>query len=517
MQRLIRFAAIGLIGTATLSVHAAAPNHPNVLWICADDHAPYVIGAYGNAKVHTPNLDRLAASGMRFDRAYCNSPVCTASRQSFITGRYPRTLGVTQLKTALSEHETTLADVLKQAGYETAAIGKMHFNSPLKHGFDLRLDLEDHRRALAAHPAVALPHGVPVLPVWRPFKDPARIWLNSFVRPYGARDADMDGSYFAKQAAAFLKQTHEKPFFLVVSFYEPHSPFRFPIEDRKRHDPVSFRVPEVGPEDEPQIPAVFRDLTSTEKQGITAAYYTSVEFLDRNVGRVLDALDQSEQSGKTLVIYTGDHGYFLGQHGRFEKHSSYEEAIRAPLLIREPGVSRAGTSSKALVELIDIVPTVLESCRVPVPARVQGRSLVPLLNGTVAKHRAVVYVEYAPNEEATVRDDRWKLIYKRGKRRRTDGYDPGWSLSGRSIQLFDLDTDPSEMHNLAAAPENTDRVQHMLELLADHLKSTAREPERIPKTDNLFELLDFCVQSRDVDRPASRSNEPRVDRRRVRQ
>src|ERR1700689_1193484 len=120
---------------------AAAPRRLNVLWICADDHAAYVIGAYGNRRVHTPNLDRLAASGMRFDRAFCNSPMCTASRDSFITGRYPRTIGVTQVDTALPTRESTLADVLKEAGYATAAIGKMHFNSAWTYGFDVRSDL----------------------------------------------------------------------------------------------------------------------------------------------------------------------------------------------------------------------------------------------------------------------------------------------------------------------------------------------------------------------------------------
>src|SRR5258706_7604787 len=112
----------------------------NVLWICGDDHAPYVLGGYDNQQVRTPNLDQFAGQGIRFDRAYCNSPVCTASRQSFITGRYPRTVGVTQLKTPLSEQETTLAEMLQAAGYDTAAIGKMHFNSALKHGFEFRID-----------------------------------------------------------------------------------------------------------------------------------------------------------------------------------------------------------------------------------------------------------------------------------------------------------------------------------------------------------------------------------------
>src|SRR5688500_15031763 len=134
---------VALTSFLAIRVEAQA-SRANVLWICADDHAPYVMGAYGNRVVRTPNLDRLAARGIRFDRAYCNSPVCTASRQSFLTGRYPRTIGVTQLRTPLPRSEVTLADMLKGEGYATAAIGKMHFNSDLKHGFDVRIDHPEH-------------------------------------------------------------------------------------------------------------------------------------------------------------------------------------------------------------------------------------------------------------------------------------------------------------------------------------------------------------------------------------
>src|SRR5262249_33251794 len=133
MRRLCGIAVVCL-ALAPAAGWTDEPRRPNVRGIVADGHAPYVCGAYGNKAVRTPNLDRLAADGMRFDRAYCNSPVCTASRQSFLTGRYPRTIGVTQLQTPLPENETTLAELLKAAGYETAAIGKMHFNSNLKHG-----------------------------------------------------------------------------------------------------------------------------------------------------------------------------------------------------------------------------------------------------------------------------------------------------------------------------------------------------------------------------------------------
>ncbi len=325
---------------------AEAPRRPNVLWICADDHAPYVCGAYGNKIVRTPNLDRLASEGVRFDRAYCNSPVCTASRQSFLTGRYPRTLGVTLLQTPLPQGEQTLATLLRAAGYDTAAIGKMHFNSNLTHGFDLRIDLPQHDAlpARASAQTTAAGHGdsaaVASLPRSGPHLAQQRLPAD------GWRDDDMAGTFFARQTAHYLQEGRDKPFFLVASFYEPHSPFRFPIEYRGKYRPEQFAVPKIGPEDDAQIPAIFRNLTDREKQGIIAAYYTSTEFMDKNAGLVLDALKRSGRAADTVVIYTGDHGYMLGQHGRFEKHCCYEPAVRAPLMVRWPDRSKPDKARK---------------------------------------------------------------------------------------------------------------------------------------------------------------------------
>jgi choline-sulfatase len=489
----------------------AEPRRPNILWICADDHAPYVCGAYGNKIVRTPNLDRLASEGVRFNRAYCNSPVCTASRQSFLTGRYPRTLGVTHLQTSLPADEPTLATMLRAAGYDTAAIGKMHFNSNLTHGFDHRIDVPQHTRYLREHPPKPLPSDIEVLPPWRPFRDPARIWLNSTCLPFGARDEDMTGTFFARQATDYLRQRSDKPFFLMVSFYEPHSPFRFPIEYRGKYKAEQFVAPKVGPEDDAQIPAIFRSLTEREKQGIIAAYYTSTEFTDKNAGLVLDALKQSGRAADTLVIYTGDHGYMLGQHGRFEKHCCYEPAVRAPLLIRWPEHFKSGQSTNALVEFIDFVPTVLGLCRVPTPATVQGKSLAPLLRGESNKHRERVVVEYSENEEAMIRTERWKFIYCTGKRERQDGYSTGRPLPGRTIGLYDEENDPEEMSNLADKPEHARLVADFTTQLAEHLKRTARQPELIPKDGDVHSVLEFCLQPHDVRPPDTTEKRKKED------
>lgn len=479
-----------------LLLSSAVRAKPNVLWICADDHAAYAIGAYGSTLARTPNIDRLAAGGVRFDRAYCNSPVCTASRQSFLTGRYPRTIGVTQLRTPLPEAEVTLAEMFAAAGYETAAIGKMHFNSQSGHGFEVVENEGTHARWLARQPKFEPPAGLATQPAWRPFKDPAAVWLNAAAAPWPLPDAQMQGTYFARRAGDFLATKRGRPFFAMVSFTEPHSPFRFPVEFAGRRRGAEFPAYAVAEADRDQVPKIFRGLTDGERRGINAAYYTSVEFLDRNVGRVLEALEASGHADNTIVIYTGDHGYMLGQHGRFEKHCGYEPAVRSPLMIRWPK-GRSGAAA-ALVEFVDVVPTLLELAGLPVPAAVQGRSLVPVLEGTSREHRGQAFIEYSENEEAYVVTERYKFIYSTGKRLRDDGYETGLPLPGRTIRLFDLKDDPDELRDLSKDPVHAGRVAEFTRMLADHLRRTAREPQLIPTADDVHAVLEHCLRPRDV-------------------
>jgi len=487
-------------GFQAAGLHAA--EKPNVLWLISDDHAAYVTGCYGNSRVKTPHLDRLAESGMRFDRAYCNSPVCSASRAAFITGMYPRSVGVTVLSTPLPASAVTLGEVLGEAGYDTAWYGKTHFNSGLKHGFDVVAGVGDWRRWLQERGQKVDDTSPGVLPPWKPFRDPARLWINGVYLPFGLPDELMWDTWFARQGAEFITRRRGRPWCCVVSLTTPHSPFRFPLEYRDRHDPDRFDLMKIGREDDRQIPAVFRGLTDAEKRKVQASYYTSTEFTDKNMGIVLDALTRSGQAENTIVVYLGDHGYMLGQHGRFEKHCSYEPAVRSPLLIRYPKRFAGGRSTSAMVEFIDVMPTILEVCDVAVPKRVQGRSLVPLLAGETDVHRRQVFVEYAWADEVMVRDDRWKLVYIRGKRRRSDGYDPGKDhpLPGPTLLLFDTKNDPGEFTNLANRPEHRARVAHYVSLLVDHLKRTSRMPERIPASDDPMVVLDYCAQPHDPTR-----------------
>ena len=497
---------VGLLSVwLTGSASAATARRPNVVGIVGDDHRNSVYGAYGNPLAPTPNLDRLASQGIRFDRAYCNAPVCTSSRQSFLTGRYPRAVGVTLLRHALAEEEVTLADRLRAAGDRTGAFGKMHFNSRLTHGFEIHRTpagfWREHRQRAADRP---LPAGVKVLPPWKPFQDHARIWLNGFYRPFGRYDDEMPGSWYAREAIAFMTEHRDEPFFIQVGFHQPHSPFRFPIEDRGTFKPATLEVPAVGPEDVPQVPEIFADLVTREKQGIKASYYTAVAFLDRKVGELLEAIDRLGLTEDTLVVYLGDHGYHLGEHGRFEKHCFYENAVRAPLVMRFPGRVKPGGATDALVEFVDIVPTVLDYLGVPPgdsspPRDLQGRSLEPLIAGRVDSVRKVVLSEFQPTGEAMACTDRYKLIY-RTIHPVTDwmGYEPLMASPGRVIKLFDLQVDPEEFHNLADEPTYAATVKQLLGELEAWYRRIPPKGERPPSDLSGMAFLDWAIPPRDV-------------------
>ena len=263
---------------------------PNLLYILADDHAGYILGCDGNRLARTPNLDRLASESTRFAAHYCNSPVCTPSRQSFFTGQMPHMAGVTRLPTPLALDKPTLARQFKQAGYATAVFGKMHFNVPGRpglHGFEVACTEGEVTRLWKENVKPRpIPEGIATKPPWHPFKDPARIWLNADELPYPRYEQDMRSLYQLQQAEQFMEAHRTEPFAMWLSFMEPHSPYDFPIEDTGKFAPSRFAVPRVGPEDGPQIPLIFRDLSDSQKRGIIASYYTSVEYVDRNVGRV---------------------------------------------------------------------------------------------------------------------------------------------------------------------------------------------------------------------------------------
>lgn len=480
----------------------ARDRKPNLLYILADDHAGYVLGADGNPRAATPNIDRLAAEGTRFARNYCNAPVCTPSRQSFFISQLPHSAGVTVLGTALAEDKPTLAKQLAASGYAPAVFGKMHFNVPGRpglHGFDVACTEDVVRRewtrAVGPWPDY---RDIPTKPKqWRPFRDPARIWLDADKLPFDRDYDQMEGTWIARQATQYIREHKDDPFALWVSFRSPHSPFDFPVEDRNRFDPASFPVPEVGPNDFDQIPLIFRDLTPEDKQGIIASYYTAVSFLDRNVGEVLQAIKDANIESDTLVIYMADHGYSLGQHGRFEKHVCYEPALRVPLIYRWPGHVASGQVVREFTESIDVPPTLIEMLGAEPFAVNHGHSVASYLKtGKHQQPRQSIFSEYLENEEACVKTDRWKLIHCSGRRLRRDGYLTDNPLPGRYVELYDQHADPGEFMNVAT--RYPDVVQQLSAQMLRVFRATHPDAHVEPPALSQEDAIEWYLRPRDA-------------------
>jgi choline-sulfatase len=492
--------AVGSMALAGMKPVKAQPRRrPNFLFLLADDHAGYVLGADGNRQAETPNLDRLASEGTRFASHFCNSPVCTPSRQSLLTGQMPSMAGVTVLRTPLDPAKPTLAKQFKKAGYTTAVFGKMHFNQPSRpglHGFDYLMTEQDLQKAWTEagirKPADA---GIAVKPQWRPFRDPARIWLNSDKLPYPRYDQDMKGTFLARKACHYLDEHKDQPFALWVSFHEPHSPFDFPIEDTGRFDPSRFTAPRVGPEDAWQIPLIYRDLSDADKRGIIASYYTSARFLDKNLGIVLAKLRELNLDEDTLVVYLADHGYSLGQHGRFEKHCGYEPALRVPLIIRWPGRVRRG-AIKEMTEHVDVAPTVIDLMGLDALPVHHGQSLRPYLEGRRPSGiRDHIFSQYLENEEVFIRSEKWKYIFCSGKRKRTDGYVTDNPTPGRYFRLYDRKSDAGEFTDVAA--KNPAVVREMEELVLRRFRATHPEAASEPPGLDRQGAIEWYVRPRD--------------------
>jgi choline-sulfatase len=331
---------------------------------------------------------------------------------------------------------------------------------------------------------------------WRPFRDPARIWLNADKLPLARYDEDARGTYIARKAIQYLEENRDRQFALWTSFQEPHSPFDFPVEDRDLFPTSRFADPRVGPEDAWQIPKVFRDLSDDDKRGIAAAYYTSVAFLDRNVGRVLDALRRLRLEEDTFVVYMADHGYSLGQHGRFEKHCGYEPALRVPLIMRYPGRLRNGVVSE-LTEHIDVPATIVDMMSLdPLPVT-HGQSLRSYLEGRRPEHpRDHIFSEYLENEEAYVKTFEWKYILCSGKRARKDGYEVDDPTPGRYRRLFDLKNDPGEFTDVAQ--KHPELVAKFEGLMLDRFRATHPDRESEPQRLNREEAIEFYLRPRDA-------------------
>lgn len=373
---------------------------PNIVLVIADQHRGDCTGASGNVQVRTPNIDSLAKQGAAFESAYVQSPVCMPSRASIMTGCYPSSLGLTAMATPLPEDVLTLAHVLRSSGYETGVVGKLHFLAHAnrdhsvphpKYGFDsLHVSEEPgcyddfYRawvRARAPEHVKAVNLGLP--PAARAWQEtmgtlrrdePRRPTTGS--REFPAPAELTHSAFVAEQVEHYIEAHLDSPFFLVVGFFWPHEPWTVPKEFLDLYEPSELSL---LCEDGQNRTIEELALARASQHG----YYAAISEVDYHLGRILAALEERHLDSSTIVVYTSDHGEFLGQHSRYGKGYPAPDCVsQVPLIMRGPGVPK-GERFQETVELIDLMPTLLSLVGVPVPRVVQGRPLP----GTMRNHQ----------------------------------------------------------------------------------------------------------------------------------
>ncbi|HEV2295313.1 MAG TPA: sulfatase [Tepidisphaeraceae bacterium] len=433
----------------------------NVLFVTADDYN-VAMGAYGNPLVHTPNLDRLAARGVRFERAYCQHPLCNPSRASFMSGLRPNTTGVLtngpRLRNRLPE-VVTLPQLFRQNGYIAARVGKI-YHQGIPGGVGKP---QTHDDAQSWDLTVDPPGAEFSTPGAETNPTPER--NQGFRYVIGQTDGQEQHDHqAATEAIRILGEHKDKPIFLAVGFIRPHVP---PIAPRKHfqlHPLERIKLPQVPADDRDDIPiAAFHDpkpywnMTEQQSRESIRAYYASISLIDEQVGRLVEALERLKLSDDTLIVFLSDHGYLLGEHQTWQKMMLFEEASRVPMIISGAGVRRQGAAPRGLVELIDVYPTVAELCGLKAPQAVEGLSLKPMLDdaGATGKPAAFTQLQRKGVEGRAVRTDRWRYTE--------------WNGGAAGVELYDHEADPREHTNLARNPKHADTVAELKRLLATTL------------------------------------------------
>lgn len=436
----------------------------NVLFLVADD-LNTALGSYGHPLVKSPNIDRLASRGVRFDRAYCQFPLCNPSRSSFLTGLRPDATGVTDNAVRFRDNHPdilTLPQMFRRGGYYVARVGKLyHYGVPgqigtsglddppsWEHFVNPRgRDKDDEEKVHSARPGTGL--GATL----------------SWLAAEGRDDEQTDG-IGATEAIRLLEARKDSPFFLAVGFYRPHTPYVAPKSYFDMY-PLDKITPPRGPDsDRADIPAPALTvrppnygLSEDDQKRAIQAYYASTSFMDAQVGRVLDALDRLKLADRTVVVFLSDHGYLLGEHGLWQKQALFEEAARVPLIIAAPGRKAVGKSSAGLAELIDLYPTLADLCGLPAPDGLPGRSLAPQLDDPdrPGKPAAFTQVRRGGGRNAPT---------FAGRSVRTDQYRyTEWDEGRKGVELYDHRADPHEYRNLADDPEHARTRSELSRLL----------------------------------------------------
>ncbi|MDB6153652.1 MAG: betC 7 [Chthoniobacteraceae bacterium] len=470
MYRLLLLASLSLVCSAAL----AADHKPNVLFIAVDDLKP-LLGCYGDRTIKSPNFDRLAARGVVFNRAYCNQAVCAPSRNALMTGRRPTSLGIYDLGTNFRKaapQTITLTQHFMANGYRAEGIGKIfhigHGNDddpaswsvPLFREKTVSYALPENRKtmtreeALFANKAVTkeMAHGAPV----------------------EAADVPDDGYPDGRIATEAVRRLHaakpDEPFFMAVGFLKPHMPFCAPKKYWDLYDRAAFSLPErrTPPDGAPAFAPTnwsevrqYSDIPETgplddeTARMLIHGYHAAVSYVDAQLGRVLDALDATGLAEKTIIVLWGDHGWHLGDHGMWSKHTNYEEAARIPVIVAGPGIFKG--KSAALIETVDIYPTLAELAGLPAPsAAVEGRSFVPALHDLTQGAKDYILHTFPRGERIgrALRTTQYRLV---------EWKVPGAPADRAEIELYDYENDPGETKNAAASqPDVVARLRGIL-------------------------------------------------------
>ncbi len=506
-SKYILFGCLLLLWMGCIKPSTEKTAYQNVLVIVGDDHAISAMGAYGNNIIKTPNLDALAHSGALFKNAYSSSPLCSASRQSLLTGKYPHATGVNLLFTPFDDHSNeTLAEHLQAFRFRTALIGKQHFNTWIwrdlyqnglpKFGFDTLIDQEAYRNYLDSNPVPELPKDVATFSRDRSDIPLNVARMNPNARPHPYPDSHAKGTFLARSAIDFIQSNKDHRWMAWLAFNEPHAPFAFPVEYANFYDPDEMVIPESGPEDDRWIPERFRGFTDEEIRGIIAAYYSSVTFMDKNVGMVMEALERSGELEETLIVYLGDQGYLLYDHKRFEKHTMWSQAIKAPLIIKGKNIPAARFDD--LVEFVDLAPTICEALGLDPMTAAQGHSFYPLVSKSKGSsgQKKYVFAEYLEDNKAMIANKRWKYIFSTGKRDLGQGYATGYGPSGIIHRLYDLKQDPMELKNVAS--QYPDTLHTLKEAMLQKFHETHPGASKVPPELSLDGKLVWFCEPRDI-------------------
>jgi len=433
---------------------------PNILLLYTDQQRWDALAASDNDEIRTPNLDGLAADGLNFHRHFVQNPVCMPSRASFLTGQYPSTLRIFRNGVPLPQDTPTLPHMLRGYGYICANIGKLHFENHANtdhtrirpgYGFD-HLEISDepgcYEDAYRAWVRRKCPEALdriscglpPAALTWRKVMGDSDDVVHPGQRfpkqpiAFGAADDLTHTAFVAEQTMEFLAAHRARQFLCIAGFYSPHSPWIAPRRFIDLYDPDALTLPEF-PEDVNARRSEDR-FSNRELRLARQGYYAMVSEVDHHVGRILARLEELGLAENTIVVFTSDHGEWLGEHLRYGKGFPAADCIsRVPLIVRWPeGIASPGRRVEAIVEAIDVLPTLLESCGMPVPRHVQGRSLAECFRGADFAGRASALTEM--HQAKAVRTDRFRYVV------RADGDE----------RLFDLSEDPGEYRNLAAVP-----------------------------------------------------------------